>query len=125
VVLALHRYYEFITDPTPNFRKLGFFAWLYMALAIVETLIVIKVRVCCSLGPSAAVPASAVGTNVMWEPKSWAGYPPAVLARIQCQSTAVVSVGSARCLLAEGHDVRPTCRSQLCIVHATDMQLLT
>ncbi len=29
----------------PNFRKLGFFAWLYMALAIVETLIVIKVRI--------------------------------------------------------------------------------
>ena len=43
---ALRRYYEFITDPTPNFRKLGFFAWIYMALAIIETLIVIKVRVC-------------------------------------------------------------------------------
>ena len=51
LVCALRRYYEFITDPTPNFRKLGFFAWIYMALAIIETLIVIKVRVTCSVAP--------------------------------------------------------------------------
>ena len=56
MLFALRRYYEFITDPTPNFRKLGFFAWLYMALAIVETLIVIKVRVGCFLGPSTMIP---------------------------------------------------------------------
>lgn len=36
------RYYEFISSDN-NFRKLGFFAWLYVVLAIVETLIVIKV----------------------------------------------------------------------------------
>ena len=40
----MRRYYEFITDPTPNFRKLGFFAWLFMAVSTIETLIVIKVR---------------------------------------------------------------------------------